>query len=64
MTFHKEKETHARLLLKELLALNVYQINILQILTFMQKVKNTTIPRIFLNTFEKVEHKYPTQFSK
>ena len=30
----------------------------------MQKVKNTTIPRAFLNTFEEIERKYPTSFSK
>ena len=45
--FHEEKETHAKPYLKEIYALNVYQINILQILAFIQKVKNTTIPRVF-----------------
>ena len=45
--FHEEKEAHARPLLKETHALNFYQINILQILTFTQKVKNAIIPRDF-----------------
>ena len=40
------------------------QINVLKILTFIQKVKNTTIPQVFLNTFEEIEHKYPTRSSK
>ena len=30
----------------------------------MQKVKHATIPQIFLDTFEKIEGKYPTRFSK
>ena len=51
-------------LFKGTLHLNVYQITILKILTFMQKVKYTTITRVFLSTFEETEHKYPTRFSK
>ena len=62
--FHEEKEAHAKPLLKETHALNIYQINILQILTFMKKVKNTKILRAFLNTFEETEHKYRTRSSK
>ena len=46
------------------LHLNVYQISIVQILTFMQKVKYTTIPRVFLSSFEEIEHKDPTHFPK
>ena len=60
--FDKEKEAHATPLLREIHALNVYQINILQILTFIQK--NITVSREFLNTFEEIEHKYTTRFSK
>ena len=37
---------------------------LIQILIFMQKVKNTTIPWVFLETFEEIEYKYPTRFSK
>ena len=62
--FMKKKEAHARSLLKEIHSLKVYQINILQILTFMQKVENTTIPRVFSNTFEEIDYKYQTRFSK
>ena len=50
--------------LKEINALTVYQNNILQILAFMQKVKNTIISLAFLNTFQEIEHKYATRFSK
>ena len=51
-------------LFKGSLHLNVYHISILQILTFMPKVKYTTITRVFLSTFEEIEHRYPTRFSK
>ena len=50
-----KKETHT---------LNRYQINILQILAYMQKVKDATNPRVFFSTFKEIEHKYPTRFSK
>ena len=50
--------------LKEIHAFTVYQNNILQILAFMQKVKNTIISLVFLNTFQEIEHKYATWFSK
>ena len=30
----------------------------------MQKVENTTIPRVFSNTFEEIDYKYQTRFSK
>ena len=62
--FCEEKEAHARPLLKKIRVLNVYQINILRILTSTQKVKITTISRVFLNTFEEVEYNYPARFSK
>ena len=60
----KNISKYIRVLFKGNLLLNIYQISILQILTFMQKVKYTTIPRVFLSTFEEIEHKYPTRFSK
>ena len=30
----------------------------------MQKGENTTIPRVFSNTFEEIDYKYQTRFSK
>ena len=42
--FYEKREARARPHIKEINALNVYQLNILQIFTFMQKVKNTSIP--------------------
>ena len=45
-------------------ALNVYQPNIFQILRFMHKHKLNKNPKIFANSFNKREHKYPTKYSK
>ena len=49
--------------MKNLKALNIYQINIFQILLFMYKLKNNLVPKIFHKHFEKVQHKYPTKYS-
>ena len=45
-------------------ALNVYQINIFQILRFMHKHKLNKTPKIFANAFNKIEHKHPTRYSR
>ena len=37
-------------------ALNVYQPNIFQILRFMHKQKLNKNPKIFVNSFNKIEH--------
>ena len=49
--------------MKELNILNVYQINILQCLLFVFKVKNSIILRAFNQVFSLVDHIYPTRFS-
>ena len=53
----------SRLLMKELNIFNVYQINILQHLLFMFKVKNSITPRLFNQVFSLINHLYPTKFS-
>ena len=45
-------------------ALNVYQINLIQILKFMHKTKYGTNPRIFFIKFREVDHQHPTIFSQ
>ena len=45
-------------------ALNVYQINIFQILRFMHKHKLNKNTKIFANLFNKKEHKYPRRYSR
>ena len=59
--FFKDKYTHARPLLKELNALNIYQLNINNILLFMHRVKNNTIPNIFKQSFKINKNKYNTK---
>ena len=44
--------------------LNVYQINIFKILRFIQKHKLNKNPKIFANSFNKIEHKYPARCSR
>ena len=49
--------------MKELNILNVYQINILQHLLFMFKVKNSITPSVLNQAFSLIDHLYPTRFS-
>ena len=53
----------SRLLMKELNTLNVYQMNILQYLLFMFKVKNSITPRVFNQAFSLIDLLDPTRFS-
>ena len=62
--FNEDKFTQARPLLKTLNALNVYQINLLQVLLFMHNIKINSSPRIFLHQFQTINHKYETRYSK
>ena len=60
----KTKDTHARPLMKDIKILNIFQINILQNLVFMYKVKNKTLPSNFQNKFiQNDKHKYKTRSS-
>ena len=51
------------LLMKKWNILNVYQINILQHVLFMFKVKSSITPRVFSHVFSLIAHLYPTRFS-
>ena len=62
--FNQNRFTHARPLLKALNALNIYQINLLQELLFMHKIKTNSFPRIFLHQFQTINHKYATRYSR
>ena len=64
LTFHANRLGHASPLLKEMKALNVYLINLIQTLKFMHKAKYGKNPRLFLPKFREVDHQYPTRFSK
>ena len=65
--FNKDKFTHSKPLMRDMNALNVYQINkinIFQVLKFMYKAKHNLNPRVFDNTFTEIHHRYPTRFSR
>ena len=61
--FHKDRLTHSRPLMYKLNALNVYQINLYQVILFMYQVKNNVVPKIFNDNFPTVDHSYSTRFS-
>ena len=48
-------------LMKQLGVLNIYQINIQQVLILMFKLKYEMGPKVFQNKFSTVHHKYPTR---
>ena len=62
--FNQDRFTHVRPLLKALNALNVYQINMLQVLLFVHKIKTNSSSRIFLHQFQTINHKYATWYSR
>ena len=55
--------SHTRPLLQKVNALNIFQINIYQYLTFMHKFNNNQVPSIFYDITKKPQYKYPTKFS-
>ena len=54
ITFNVNKETHPRPLFQELNALTIYQIILLQIPIFMERVKILTSPRVFSTYFQPI----------
>ena len=44
--------------------LNVYKLNLHQVLNFMFRVHNETIPKSFQTKFKHIEHEYETRQSK
>ena len=54
--FNQDRLTHACPLLKTLNAPNVYQINLLQVLLFMHKIKINSSPQIFLHQVATINH--------
>ena len=62
--YNKDKLVYSKLLIKDRNALNVYKINIFQVLRFMLKAKHNVNPRVFDNTFTEIHHRYLTKFSR
>ena len=62
MIHNENRFAHTRNLMKSSNILNVYQLNVFNVLVFMHKIKTKTAPAIFLGKFNKVSHSYPTNF--
>ena len=61
---NKGKFKHTKQLLQSNKILSVYELNILNVATFMYKVNPRTAANIFLSRFQKSSHSYPTKFSE
>ena len=62
--FRKDKFSHTKELFAQNKIFNVYQLNILNDLLFIHKVKTETAPAVYLPLFQKPAHTYPTHFLK
>ena len=62
--YNKNKFTHSKPLLRDVNALNVYQIDIFHVLKFLYKAKHNLNPVLFNSTITEIHHRYPTIFSK
>ena len=56
--------TDIREIMVRMKVLNIYKLNIYQILNLMFKIKANTAPCIFQNQFMEIQHQYSTRFSK
>ena len=43
--------------------LNIYKLNIYQVLNFMHRIKTNTAPIVFHSSFNEINHPYSTRFS-
>ena len=58
--FFADRLAHAKPLMLDMNALNIYQINIYQNLILLYKAYTGTAPLIFFDKFSKINHNYPT----
>ena len=56
--------TDIREIMVRMKVLNIYKLNIYQILNFMFKIKTNTASCILKNQFTEIQHQYLTRFSK
>ena len=50
--------------MEEMKVLNIYKLQMYQVLTFMFKIKRDTAPAAFRNDFQEISHRYPRGFSQ
>ena len=60
VTFFDDRLAHAKPLMLDMNALNVYQINTYKKFTLLYKAHRCTTPSIFFNKFSKINHNYST----
>ena len=61
---NNQEITNSRKFMEENGILNVYKLNLYEVLNFMFRVLNQTIPKSFQTKFQYIEHKYETRQSK
>ena len=64
MIFGLDRYAPTQHLFLQIGALNIYQLNMHQVLLFMYKMKQNMTPKLFTNQFNSIQHKYNTRFSK
>ena len=64
ITYYEDGYNHSKPLVINIKALNLYQLNIFQVLKFMHKGQFKAKPRTFDETFNTISYNYPTRFSK
>ena len=62
--FHRDRFSHTKELFVQNKVFDVYQLNSLNNLIFMHKVKTETASALFLPKFRKLAYAYPTNFSE
>ena len=50
--------------MEEMKTLNIYILNIYQVLTFLFKIKQDAVPAAFWNSLWEITHRYPTGFTQ
>ena len=50
--------------MEEMKVVNIYKLNIYQVLTFMFKIKRDSLPAAFRKDFREISHRYPIGFSQ
>ena len=50
--------------MEEMKVVNIYKLNIYQVLTFMFKIKRDSLPAAFRKDFREISHRYHTGFSQ
>ena len=59
----KNRFYHSKELFESCEILNIYKLNLLNTAVFMHKIKNRTVPSLFLEKYEQPSHSYSTRFS-